>query len=122
MLGVGPAHSRLANDILPWNPNILEEHFIKPKAAFDGLDRTDGDPARIHRHEEKRDALLRLDHWVGAHEEETPVCLPRIAGPDFLAIDHPFVAVQLGSGSQVGKIGTGARLGKALTPKIFTAQ
>ena len=38
------------------------------------------------------------------------VACPGAAGPDLLAVDHPFLAVTVGAGLQPGQVGPGARL------------
>jgi hypothetical protein len=50
------------------------------------------------------------------------VCLVRLGAPYLLAIDDPFVADELASSAQRGKVRSGPRLRKALRPAIFSGE
>ena len=59
---------------------------------------------------------------IGANEAENHVCLFCRRRPDFLPIDHIFIAIKHGSGTQTGKIRTRTGFGVSLTPDHLTAQ
>ena len=53
---------------------------------------------------------------VGAREQEDPVGVVRLAGPDLLTVDHEVVAVPDGARLQRREIGAGAGFAVALAP------
>ncbi len=58
----------------------------------------------------------------GAGEQDAPRGVLRVAGPDFLTVDDPIVALGDGSGGQRRQVASGTRFGKALTPLLATGQ
>ena len=58
--------------------------------------------------------LLRLG--IGTRQEEAVVGVVALRGPDLLAIDHPFVTVELGGGLDRRQVGTGVGLRETLAP------
>ena len=59
---------------------------------------------------------------LSPHQAEHPVGQMGGAGPDLLAIDHPFLADQFTLGRQTGQVAAGVWLGIALTPQHFSPQ
>src|SRR5579875_1874911 len=57
---------------------------------------------------------------VGTREQDHPLRVMRTGGPDLLPVDDVLVAITHGAGLQAGEVGAGARLGKALTPRLLT--
>ncbi|MNY02674.1 hypothetical protein D3C86_1352540 [compost metagenome] len=90
--------------------------------AIKGDDRAHGNAGRFHVDQQETDAPLLLRFGVGAHQAEDPVGVMGQGGPGFLTIDHVVVAITYGAGLDRGQVRTGARLGIALTPPVFSAE
>ena len=56
---------------------------------------------------------------VRAGDEHAPLGFVPIRCPHLLAVHHPLVPVELGSGSQPGQIRTGARFTEQLAPRLL---
>ena len=100
--------------------DIVKESLAKWRCAGNQLDRLGRDALAGHIEQQERNAFMLLV-LVGAGQAENPVGLIGIAGPDFLAVDQIMVALIDRAGLQRGQIGTGARLGIALTPAYLSA-
>ena len=59
---------------------------------------------------------------IGAGEQEDVVGVLRLGRPHLLAVDDPFVAVELGPGLERGEVAAGVGLGEALAPRDLAAR
>ncbi len=84
--------------------------------VVDGDDGIDLDALGLHIHKNEGDALLLLALVAGSHQNENPVGVLGITGPDLGAIDHVVVAIQFRLGFQGSQVGARTRLGVALAP------
>ncbi len=75
-------------------------------------------PGLVHRHRERRDALVLGDVGVGAGEQDAPVGDVGVARPDLVAVDHVLVAVGDRGGAQRGEVGSGIGLAEPLAPPL----
>ena len=117
-VGHRPAVVHPAQHVVLRAPGVGEEDLAEVALAGDVDDRADLDPGLVHRYQHERDALVLGHVGVGAAQGEDHVPVQAGAGPDLLAVDHPFVAVELGPAPEVGQIGAGVRLGVALAPDV----
>ncbi len=59
---------------------------------------------------------------IGACQQQAVLRAVRTRRPDFLAIDDPAIAAQLGFGDRTGQIRATTRLAEELTPGVFASQ
>ncbi|MNZ58663.1 hypothetical protein D3C78_766770 [compost metagenome] len=116
-----PALTALADDPVARGARVGEEHLGEAGAAGHLLERADLD-TRLLEVEQQIGNTLVLGRciWFGAHQQEHVVCQVGSGGPDFLSIDHPLIANQLGASAQRGQVAAGTRLAVALRPQVFT--
>ena len=99
-LGVGPAHACSADEILGWNDNIFEKHFVERVPFINGPDRPNRDAGRPDVDQEKGNSCLRLGGRIGSDESKNPVGIMGFRRPCLLTVDQIMVALQFGAGSQ----------------------
>ena len=56
---------------------------------------------------------------VCTQNQHAPIRIVSTGGPDFLAIDYPFVSISFGSGTQRSKVTTAGRFAEKLAPDVF---
>ncbi len=120
--GGGPAFIHFADHVLHGHANVVKENFIELGLARHLFQRTHLHAGRLHVHQHHGDSLVLGHIGIGAHDEFAPIGGPAIAVPDFLSVDHIVIAIEPTFTTQVRKVGTGVRLGEALTPDLFRAQ
>ena len=76
----------------------------------------------VHVHDEHGQALVLWRFRVGTCQHDAVIGEVRARGPDFLAIDHPLVAILDGACLDASDVGPGSRLGEELAPDFFAAQ
>jgi hypothetical protein len=59
---------------------------------------------------------------VCSAQQETPLAIIPAAGPTFLPVDYPLIAVPDGGGLDAGQVRTGVGFGKTLNPVNLTSQ
>src|SRR6202034_4678830 len=100
-----PAVADLAETLRVGNAHVGEIDLVETRLAARLTDRPDLDARAAHVEEEHRQALVLGDVGVGAYDQDAPVAEMGARGPDFLAIDDPFVALALGARAQPREIG-----------------
>ena len=120
--GHAPALIDLADQVFLRHPDVVEECFAEFVRHIDVGDGTDGDAGRVHRHEQKTDAVLLLRLLVGADQEKNPVGVHGQRGPGLLPVHHPMVSVQHCLRAQRCEVGPGVWLTVALAPNMLSSQ
>ena len=83
---------------------IVKENLVDVAVATSKLDRTNVDSRRLHVDPEIGQALVLGDIGVGPDDDDAIVAILRPAGPQFLAVDFPAIAIGFGFCSQAGQI------------------
>ena len=117
-----PAVVEPADDVVLRASRVREEHLVELGRAVGLHDRPDLDAVLLHRHEQVADACVLRHLRVGARQQEDVVGVLRLRGPDLLAVDHPLVAVEVGTCLQPGEVGTGIGFAEALAPRDLSGQ
>ena len=99
-----PTAVDLADDEIGRGPGAVEEDLVELRRPGDLLDRSDLDAGLVHRHEQVGDAPVPGRVAVGAGEHEAPLRPVRERRPHLLPVDHPLVAVALGTRREVGEV------------------
>ena len=120
--GNRPAVAHSAHHVVPGTACVGQEHLVELGVTRHHLDRTDLDPWLVHGDEQEGDPLVLRHIGVGAGQDEDPIGQVPRGGPHLLAVEHPFVAVQLGPAPDIGQVGSGARFRVPLAPDVLTGQ
>ena len=78
-------------------------------------------PGRVHGEDQIADAVVLGRVRFGTHQAEHHVGVLSARGPDLLAVDDPFVAIELGLGGEGRQVRAGAGFGIALAPRHLAA-
>ncbi|CAI8235022.1 MAG: Uncharacterised protein [Alphaproteobacteria bacterium] len=108
--GNGPPLILFTDKIFGRHTHIGQKHFIDFMAAINGDDRLHFNARCVHIDEQEGNAFLRLALAAGAHKAEHPIGMLRQSGPNLMAINDIFIAIQFGFGFQTGKVRTGTGL------------
>ena len=106
-----PAVIHRAETLTVGHAQIGEKDFVEPALPVRLFDRTHLDARRMHVDPEHGEPLVLGDRRIRARDKDAVVGMLRRC-PDFLPIDHPFVALLLGAGARARKVGAGRRLVK----------
>ena len=118
-----PAAVHATDDVRRFGARARVEDLTEFRVARELNDRANLDALLPHRDQQVRDAaVLRLRLGIRATQHEAPVRPLRPGGPDFLAVDHPFVAIEASARLDVSQVGPGVWLRVALTPDRLTAR
>src|SRR5207302_11450529 len=99
-----PAVSLVADDVLGRNLDVGEEDLGELGAAGDLLQRAYLDALRAHVEDEVRDALVLGHVRFRARQQDAEGGVCPEAGPDFLAVDRPVIALAYGARLQTGQV------------------
>jgi len=121
VLGVGSAFVFLANQVLDWDFDIGEPHFVHLVGAIQKDDPTHLDSKPVHIDLEKRNLFLLLGIGICPYEAEDPIGVLAERRLGLLTIHNVMVAVAHRTGFERCRIGPRARLRIALPP-MFTIQ
>ena len=88
-----PALAALANDLVLGYSHISKEGLIKVGISGHIHQRTHFDTRSFHIEEQKRNALVLGCLRLTAHQAKYPVGDVCGTGPDFLAVDYPFITI-----------------------------
>ena len=61
------------------------------------------------------------DLWIGPSDQNAIITVMGAGSPNFLAVDHPFIAVLDRPSTQARKVTATMRFGKQLAPNFFPA-
>ena len=110
------------NNIVFRTTSIGKEHFTELCGAV-GLNNAAYFNTRLlHGHQQIRNAFVLWRIGVGAGEQEAVVGVVALCGPNFLAVNDPFVTVEYGSGFQTCQVAPAVWLTETLAPARLTAK
>ena len=109
--GVGylPALAPLPHDLMLGDSNVSEKGFVEVGVTSHVHQGPDFNAGGIHAEKQERDTLVFRCFRLCAHQAENPVCKMRGAGPDLLAVHHPFVAIKFSLRCEAGEVTAGTR-------------
>ncbi len=94
--------------------HVVEEDLVEARPTGHLAQRPDLDSGRPHVDDEAGQALVLGLLGIGAGDDLADVGVLRPRRPHLLAVEHPLVAVALGSRLQAGEVAPGAGLGEQL--------
>ena len=111
-----------ANAVGNRHTDIVEEELVEGHITPHVLDRGDGYAGGFRIEEEHGDPPVLWLIGIGAGENEEPVGVLGVGGPDLLAVDDVDIAFGHGLRLEGGEVGTGAGFAEALGPGHFAAE
>ena len=102
-----PASVLFADEIFHGDADVVEDNLVEDVFIGHVYERADADAGRVHRGDEVRDAFVFRGFRIGAGEEEAPVGLVSVRGPDLRPVDDVVVAVLDSAGLEGGEVGAG---------------
>ena len=116
-----PAIANLTKPVAVIHANISEKHFVEFGTPRHLLDRAHFDAGVFHVHDEHRQPLVLRRRRIGTRHDDAEIAMLRTACPDFLAVDHPIVAVALRLGADARKVRPRRWFREQLTPNFIAA-
>ncbi len=117
-----PAVADTADDKVLVGDGVGEERLVELGPTRDLNDRSDLDTGLVHRYQQIAETSVAFAPRFGASHHEHPVRELGQGGTHLLPVDDPPAVDQLGTGLDVGKVGTSIGLGVSLTPQLCTGQ
>ena len=117
-----PSLAGLTDHHVDRDTRICEEHLVERCVTVHLSQRAHLDAGLVHRQREVADALVLRHVPVGAGEEHAELGMVGRGVPHLLSVDHPLVAVALGSGREAGEVGAVAWLAEELAPHVLTGE
>ena len=94
----------LSDDLIFRNAHIGKKDFVEIGSAGHIHKRSDFNAGRVHVKKQKGDALVLWRLGLCSNQAKNPIADVRRAGPDFLTIDDPLIAVEFRFGGEASKV------------------
>src|SRR5262249_24104875 len=120
--GDTPTLIDFAQDSACGHTHLIEKDLVELRVPRHLYQRSDGNAWALHIYQKTGDALMLGDIRIGTGEQQTPVGIMGITGPDLRARDHKVVAILHSTGGQRRQVTPGARLGEALAPDFLRTE
>ena len=101
---------------------LVDEHLVEHRVAGHFAQRSGLDAGLGHVEAEVRDALVLRQIGVGACDQHADVAELRGRGPHLLTRDDPLVTVLDRFRPEAREVGTGARFGEQLAPRVLPVE
>ena len=118
-----PAVADAADHRVGVEADVVEEDLVELGLAGDLAQAADGDPRRVHRHDEHRQALVLGDVGVGPRQQQAERGELGVGGPHLLAVERPAAVIALArAGLHRGQVRAGVGLGEHLAPHLVAVE